>query len=254
MGTATEVVWDVHGPTPNPEWQRRLDQIAPPGLNIQSLHLYWEPGYAWQPIERWMVGRLWPRHKLPTYIERRWLDGPNPATLGYWDKKASEWVSLAPPISRRQWAVWQKTQCFMDPYWVVQGSGVGHKYRLSRQEAIVSALHGGQKDTPAPGELPYAEPDERMFGLLAQEDLVRKHLMGLNWVERNGGKQTPQQAALNEHMRDQVWNWLSQQAGEWAEQLSAHAYKDVWESAPVANNDPSEQAESLRSRMANITL
>lgn len=242
----TRVTWDVHGPTPDPLWQARLDTIAPPGLSVQHLHLYWEPGYAWSPVERWMVGRVWPRHKLPVYMERRWLDGPNPATLGYWDKKEKKWVSLAPPISRRQWKFWQEHQKLLEPYWVVQGNGAGHKYRYTRQEQVVSRIHGNSGEPPAPGELCYAEPDSRMFVLLAQNDMVRQHLMGLNWVERKGSRVTEAEAKLTEHMRSQVWGWLSAQASEMAEIAASHSLRALWENAPVHDDGPSYNELSAR--------
>lgn len=229
--------WDAEGPEPDPRWQEELDRLFPPREGVGGLHIYWEPGYGWHrnpfidrshsmPVERWIIGRVMPRHFVPPYLDRRWFEGPDPAGLGYWDRKEDRWVSLSPPITRKQWAYWQEHQAVIQPYWVLQGDKGGHQYRLNRHESMVSRMHGGPRDTPAPGELPYAEPDRRTFGMLALRDRVRMNVATLGFIEANAERLKREERALAAEARKQVWNFLSQQFGEVASMVASKSFED----------------------------
>jgi hypothetical protein len=244
---AAAVTWDVQGPTPEPWWQAELDRLAPPGQGLQSLFLYWEPGYAWEPVERWIVGRVWPKYLVPLHLQRAWFEGPNPATEGYWDRKSATWVPTGAGrfISRRQWQFWQDHKQVLEPYWVIQGTGAGHRYRLTHPERVISRVHGGPPEAPAPGDLPYATMDMRTLGLLGQRDRMRMHLNTLQHLEREGERLDPEDAMALDAMRSEVWGWLSQQAGEWAEMAASQAARGLWDNAPsLSKEDARRRAEA----------
>jgi hypothetical protein len=75
-------------------------------------------------------------------------------------------------------------------------------------------------------------------------------------VERQGQAITAGEAKLGEHMREQVWGWLSAQAGEWAEHLSSQTTRQVWETAPVQDDGPSfkELADKRKDDFVNTPL
>ena len=255
MGTATvRVGWGPEGPTPQPWWQRELDRIAEPGGNLQWLHLYWEPGYAWEPVERWVVGTVLPPAFVPGW-KHQMFQGPDPATLGYWNKKTRRWVSLAPPITRRQWRFYRQSGgCVIDPYWIVQGTRGGHLRRWDRATQVLSGVYGGPKAPPVPGDLCYAVPDMRTFGLLAKRDRIRMHLTSLDVVERGGVELTEDEHKALGTMRAEVLDWLKAQSGEWADMASSQACGAMWDGQsvePGADRALHDQMERMEDEFLN---
>lgn len=247
------IAWE--GPTPNPRWQRELDRLFPPGGSLESLRIYWEPGYPWQRVERWMIGTVMPAESIPGFY-RGIFNCPNPGVLGEWDSRVDPhtgapigWCYRGPPITRRQWKFFRATGCLLKPYWVVQGEGVGHKYKMSRPEQVISRIHDGPGEMPTPGDLPYAEPDARTWAAIAMRDRVRNHLMSLenfeHIVEREGRKVTKAEAKALDAMRDEIWNWLCSQSAEIAEIAASQTLKPLWDNAPSDPGPTVEEREEV---------
>lgn len=207
-------------PWQNPEWQRRIDQIAPPGGRLSWLHLYWEEGYPWEPCGRWMIGQVIPQASIAPAI-RELLDGPNPADHGHFENDefgVRRWVTDLPGVSRRQWRFYRETGGYLRPYWVVQGTHGGHRYQFTHVERSIIRMNGGNPEPPYPGQLCYAEPDERTYAELGKRDMLRKFAYGVNYMEGARIREGWERSGLQE-MRKEVWNALSEQVKGYASEM-----------------------------------
>ena len=236
------------GPIPDPRWQEELDLIAPPGGRLSWLHLYWEPGDTWEPIHRWFVGQVVPQPNIPPmYLE--WFEGPNPRTMGYLDREHNQWISFAPPISKRQWEYYQKTKCLLIPHWVIQGTEGGHKYRFNSVEQKILKLKGKDPTPWAPGDLPYAAPDERTFKKLLEADLMRRFQYTTNYLENTEQRLKDDERALLVEMRERVWNWLGEQVREPSSKIAhlqrKNEFPDLPKSDPLLDKKHEELEEQF---------
>lgn len=210
-------------PWQDPEWQRRLDQIAPPGGKLSYLHLYWEPGYEWEPIGRWMIGQVIPNANIAPAI-RELLDGPNPADHGHFEMDEygkRRWVTDLPGVSRRQWHFYRDHGGYLRPYWVVQGTKGGHRYQFTHAERSIIRLNGGNPEPPAPGDLCYAVPDERTFAELGKRDMLSKYVYAVDYMEKEATRKRLDESERRgmEEMRKQVWDSLADQVGGYASEM-----------------------------------
>jgi hypothetical protein len=195
---------------PDPEWGRALAVVAPPSERISWLKLVWEPGDVWQPVHRWMVYQMVPRSAV-NEMQRGYLEGPNPRTQGGFDRVLGRFMSRAAPISMRQWLLWRETGALGIPYWVVEGDGGGHRYRLDQVEEQVIALHGEGKKLPAPGDLPYAPFDWRALDRLYHLDRIRAYKNCLAFWERSPTALEADERDAREAFRWDLWKWLETQ-------------------------------------------
>lgn len=207
-------------PWQDPTWQKELDRIAPEEEGVR-LHLYWEEGFPWEPINRWMIGTV---SNQISPLWREILEGPDPRTMGRYDAVKGEFLSAA-LCSRRQWDYYQKTGHLLERYWVVQGSRGGHRYQYSQVESRISAIHGGPAQPPHPSDLPYSVPNAVTF-----ESLTNIHALLLDIAvietKENGLLAADEKGAL-EIMRRDVWNWMSDQIEESTEELAFHLKGDM---------------------------
>lgn len=207
-------------PYQDPAWQAELDILSPPNGKLTWLHLYWEPGFPWEHVGRWMIGQVSPPDRVPD-VFRDLLEGPNPANFGM--LVDGEWVSLLPGISRRQWHFYRDTGCLIKPYWVVQGKRGGHKLNMTHSEERIIELKGGVPKPPAPGDLPYAAPDRRTFNMLAKLDMVRGHNFMVDFLENSEERLSAMEKNGLIAMREMLWNdWLEPMCGEWGDEIGFH--------------------------------
>ncbi|KKL87672.1 hypothetical protein LCGC14_1932390 [marine sediment metagenome] len=219
-----------HRPLPapyqDPTWQQQLDAIAPhDGTDDVWLHLYWEEGYPWEPINRWMIGKVLTRIPL---MFRDALEGPDPRTQGHYDEIERVFKTKA-SCSRRQWDYFQKTGHMLQSYWVVQGGKGGHRVDYNQVEGRISALHGGPQQPPRPGDLQYQAPNQITFEALTN---IRA-LLGAQAIIRSGEGTVlaaDEKRGL-ETMRGDVWNWMKEQMEESCDELAFHM-KDEMHMAP----------------------
>lgn len=177
---------------PRQEWLEALERIAPRNEQIPWLHIYFEPGETWDPVQRWMIREMDPGLQFYDAEEIAMYRGPSPRTMGYWaiDGTNRRWKSEAPPgFSLRKWELFRQYQCMSRRVWVVQGPDGGHPFELSQAEqAFLQAAGLPGSDTPAPGALPYSEPDARTWTRLAEYDRLRKWEDAITWNERRENK------------------------------------------------------------------
>ena len=218
-------------PYQNPHWQQELDRIAPgDGGDGVLLHLYWEEGYPWEPINRWMIGTV--NTRVPDFF-REALEGPDPRTQGHYDEVLKVFKTSA-ACSRRQWDYYQHTGHHLETYWVCQGSRGGHRYVFNQTEGRLAVMNGYDAQPPRPGDLGYITPNEITFDALRN---IRALFVDQAIIEDKEN----QILAANEReglveLRRAVWNWLSDGLEESCDEL-AFALKSDMHMAPDGDSN-----------------
>jgi hypothetical protein len=198
------------GPYLEPWWQAELDTIAPPGTRLSWLKMVWVAGDAHEPINRWVIHQMMPLDRTPGMV-RDDLLGPSPRVRGRYDQVLKRFIPDPNcNISFQQWQLFQDTRCWARPYWIVQGSGGGHKKSFNRVESVISRMHGGPKEPPSAGDLPYAAPDHRTFRQIAELDLMRTYGYLL---DRDNSKEQHERFTEDQKnaMSARIWKWLEGQ-------------------------------------------
>ena len=176
IASAVRYGWDAAGPTPDPAWQRELDRIAPrTEYGHDWLLLRWEPGDFWDPIERWTLWTMRPESRIDTG-KLRMFYGPNPRSLNQYDERTGRLIvhDNTIGISYQSWSLFQQYHCEARLYWIIQGSAGGHLKQFDDVQTALSIMSGGPEQPPIPGELPYAEPDNRVWEKIRALDVVMK--------------------------------------------------------------------------------
>lgn len=250
--------------TPRPEWQEELDRLAPPAASVSSLRITWLPGDHWDPIERWVIWQVYPEGIVP-HIAREALHGPHPRSQGHacfpringkkgcdcgafppWYTWKHRWTGGPPSaagVSKWTYELYQATGRFHRLYWIVQGGFGGHRYKYTPQESRVSVLHGGPEQPPAPGELPYAEPDHRTFARIGAADQLRRWRGVKDFTARDGRDLDRLEAAQSDAYQEQLWAWLDGQLGEPADKLRFELRRRSEIPRPKAGTKASQQDE-----------
>lgn len=231
---------------PDPEWDRLLALVAPPSQNLSHLRIFWEPGDSWEPIHRWFIWQMRPIGKTnPEMLHA--LKGPHPRSTGHFcapgqckcPKKLGIWRDSANPMLDRQtYEIFQKTGLYGTRWWVIQGHGGGHKYRMDPLESRISKMNGGPKDTPVPGALPYADFDMRTLWKIAALDRLRLYKGLIRYCDRKHEALDSEEAEAKVEAQAQVWNWLKSQTDQTYESIS----KKQWgEFRSAMKNAPGEK-------------
>src|SRR5687768_14939867 len=110
-------------------WRQDLAQVSPPLDQLSYLHLRWEPGDPWNPVNRWVIWQLLPIERTnPEYLKE--LNGPHPRSTGLYDEIAERWVGgTCKLIDLGTYELFRETGRYGRRWWVVQGSKGGHRYR-----------------------------------------------------------------------------------------------------------------------------
>lgn len=164
------------------EWERRLAEFSPQTNRFTWLKIIWEQGYAWEPVERYMVYQMVPAHAVDPEILEQLQDPHPPSKHGnYYDSHFDNGDGttgkfiLNPDclITERAWNMYRETGCWGRPYWVIQGTNGGHKRWFSKNEKKLLRLLGLPDEPAAPGDLPYAEFDEKCEANLRLVDVLK---------------------------------------------------------------------------------
>lgn len=227
-------------------WERSLWTIAPPSNFLSWLKLRWESGDQWEPIQRWMIWQMrHPKFVRPDLLAE--LKGPSPRSKGHYcgagyclcPVKKNAWRGgAARQIDYAQWKLFQETGHYGTRWWCIQGSHGGHRHRLTPIEAKISRINRGPSDTPAPGDLPYADYDLRTFRKVAQLDRVRMWKGVAEYAERNHDTMDQEEQDEATQARWALWQWLESQVKQSVDgmgKIGANALKDA---APRLLDDP----------------
>lgn len=234
-------------PFQDPEWQKRLDQLATPGGRLSWLQVAWEPGYENEPVDRWMIDQIIPSASIAPAI-RELLDGPNPADHGHYEADEygkRRWITDLPGVSGRQWAFYRETGNYLRPYWVVQGKNGGHRYQWTHAERSIIRLNGGNPEPPYPGQLCYATPDERTFSEIAKRDMLKKFVYGVDYMDKQGVRlREAWEEKATEEMRKHVWDSISDQVKGYSDELEFHL-RPIMDDAPRSYERIDKKTEEL---------
>lgn len=187
-------IFDREGPSGVAEaTNRELASYTPRDRGLPYLYCYWEPGEPWAPVERFVIGEAFPRALLVAEHnfmvasgvpedETRFaeLNGPSPRDGAYYDKvlrrlvfridgrdpETGQAIEYKPTFTFRQWRFWRELGALVNPVWIVQGEGGGHKRRFSGFDELMLRMVRRHPHAPPPGALPYARPDRRTFEAL----------------------------------------------------------------------------------------
>jgi hypothetical protein len=252
-----------HDWEPRPEWQAMLDAIAPPATRVPWLKLVWLAGEVYEPIQRWaiyemipnlgLLGPKRPGEKREETILGEFMDHPPPRWRGKWVEDpdvagGKRWQSES-LVSRLQYELFQQTRCAPSLLWIVQGANGGHLYTLPPHANAVWEREAGQS-WPAPGDLPYAEPDVRTFTALLERDRLRRweERVG-HWERRYGARdgsidweraiyskgQTLQEEMIE--LRHSSMRWLDEQMYQVQQTLSLKEAQEALDQAPSEDGD-----------------
>lgn len=229
----------------DPRWQEMLDGITPRNTGLSWLWLEWEPGDLWEPVQRWFIWQMRPVARTNPEILHA-LKGPNPRSRGHYcapgwcncPKNTGLWRDSANPlVDRMTWEVFQKTGCYGTRWWAIQGNRGGHKYRMDPLESRISRMHGGPKDTPIPGDLPYAELDLRTVNKIAQLDRLKVHKGVIRYCDRKHEQMDQEEQQAKLEAQAEVWKWLQSQTEQTYDSISKKDWKEFREAIPVAVGD-----------------
>lgn len=193
--------------------QAELDRFFPRNSVISWLLADWLSDDAGDPIERFVVYQMVPESKV--HAEMRYaLNGPHPWTLGHW--RFGKWRSSAQPgLTARKWELWRRHRAEARLFWIVQGSGGGHRYRVNDPtEMKIRRQNGLPPDTPSPGALPFAPLDWRVYDNLLDLDQVRRFVYAAEFANRSPGQLEAQERDAAEDARRALVKWWGRQVDE----------------------------------------
>ena len=202
-----------------PEWQAELDRLFPRSDCLSWLLLDYMADDKGDPIERYVIYQMVPQSTILPGM-RAALEGPHPDTLWEWRlhpiKKVMQRHSTAPlGLTVRKWELYQQYKAEARLFWIIQGSGGGHKYRVTdTTERKVRQMCGLSADTPAPGDLPFAAFDWRVCDNLLDLDDVRQYTAVANLLERDAETMDRDERNAAEDARKALLRWWSKQVDE----------------------------------------
>jgi len=210
----------------DPAWEEKLEELTPRSDRLSYLTIRWHPGSMraarqfqgvtkrraeWIPVERWIIYNVVPDPRkyppmlfAPFRLSELNSEGFCRPVLDL-DRKA---------MDANQWAIYQETGRYAQPYWVVQGERGGHKRNYTQVESRISLFHKGPGDPPAMGELCYAEPDTRTWEKLATLDLARMWTHSLALYDRKPELFDQLEQEAMKDYRALLWDWMDEKAYE----------------------------------------
>ena len=244
----------------DPAWQEELEQLAPRIGNSNWLKIHWFAGWDYEPVQRWRIFEMVPKLSVVPQEILQDLKGLSPRhpDNGKWvtpgfqvlqeEQDTKRWYSWS-SVDFDQWTLFQETQCFAVPVWIIQGDKGGHRWRLSPAEIGILEESGIKSpELPLPGDLPYADYDRRTFTQLAEFDRLRKWNMTTSWDDRGMNKtvaglwvrgeriaaEQEYNKALMKHLEGQVENAVGQMSRQ-----SLPGFSDL----PTREDNRDEDAE-----------
>lgn len=234
-------------------WRQELAQVSPPLDQLSYLHLRWEPGDPWNPVERWVLWHMLPIERTNPDILKE-LQGPHPRSTGHacYDEgpclcefKANRWIDgQCKLIDLGTWELFRETGRYGRRWWVVQGSKGGHRYRLTEAERQVWKTLTMTDDTPAPGDLPYAPFDQRVLNQVKGLDEKTRWLAVMSYGHKNVHQLDLEEKQEVEMAKQAVAKWFEHQMEEVADEYGS-LLKRVTEDFTPTRFDPAIE-QSLR--------
>lgn len=209
-------------------WQSELDALFPPCDRLSHIIVRWEAGDLWQPIQRWTLWQVQdPMTSILPPMVRTALQGAHPRSSGHYcasgfnpvtgqlwcmcPMKANRWRGGANAfVDRATWELFTETGLYGRRWWTIQGRKGGHRFQWdpSEMEARLSEMHGGPRQTPAPGDLPFAPFDQRVLDRIAPLDKVRAWSKMVDFATRHPDQLDAEEDAEAEQFKKALWQHL----------------------------------------------
>jgi hypothetical protein len=200
-----------HRPVPR-AWQEQLDQLTPARELAPWLQLAWLSGDPWETstlpdgsthagVQRWAIYEMVPLRVWWGLIQAQRakgakdleilefailtaLEGPNPRDLGHYDTVLQKYITEA-EVTRQEWELYREHKAVPKLFWIIQGNAGGHRRHYTRAEQRLLELAQLPTDPPSPGDLPYAEFDNRTLAMVRRYDRInrRKGYLGNSEAE-----------------------------------------------------------------------
>jgi hypothetical protein len=189
-----------HRPVPR-AWQEQLDVLTPAREMAPWLQLAWLSGDPWETstlpdgtthagVQRWAIYEMVPLRIWIGLIQAQRargmkddqileacilaaLQGPNPRDLGHYDEVLGKFITDA-EVTRQEWELFREHKAVPKLFWILQGSGGGHRRHFTPLERKYLELAGLPAEPPSPGDLPYAEFDNRVLEMVRRRDRLQR--------------------------------------------------------------------------------
>ena len=155
---------------------RALARLAPRVDRASHLVCFWESGTPATPVQRYEIYEATPIALVGPWKLRAFHADP----VCRCAFEAAE-LSACPrcggmqsPGRQRIADYLHRTECLALPFWIVQGEHGGHRHRHTETEKSWARLMGLPEDPPAPGDLPFVLPDERVWRKIRQYDRTKR--------------------------------------------------------------------------------
>lgn len=212
-----------------PEFVARLREVDPIRDAVSYLEPVWHDG-----AERWVLYEMVPAYDtqfgptVPIAILNE-LKGTDPDTI----------PETCPLISHRQWLLYQTTQRWARPSWLVQGSKGGHLAVYDPPTVKLCEYLQRPVSPPALGDLPYAPLDERVItGVMRMNKLVaaQNDLDAFRRVNTGDGAKKLYHQRLRDARAEYI-KFLDDQFDDCAQDFGSALAKGELDDAPVTDVD-----------------
>jgi hypothetical protein len=208
-------------------WEDWMSEYSPPTDRFKWLKIIHEQGYPWEPIDRFIIYEMLPvkvmdtgEGLLPEILAQ--LQHPQPPSeMGnYYDHALGEFVRNEDClITERAWHLYRETGAWGRPYWVIQGTKGGHKRWFSQIEQQLLRAAGLPHQPPEPGDLPFAEFDDRVKKQLHNQDMLRSVHVRLKGTKQqmvavNALRQERMERELRENLVKFLYSQVADIAGD----------------------------------------
>lgn len=214
-----------------PEWERRLREISPVSDKHSWLAFRW-----FDEAQRWVLYDCLPIR----FVD----DNEKIADLGGPDPESPEGEDIL--VSRYQQQMYRQHRVLANPCWVIQGTKGGHHAAYTKAMIEDHRALGLRTEPPKPGDLPYADFDERVVTQLVEmSKLVRfKNDFG-EFKRRYGSVEGQKREAANalRAAREKYVKWINSQFEDGDDELIAGYRKGDLSDAPRTTDDFVEKDE-----------
>jgi hypothetical protein len=227
---AEDVVIRKHRDVP-PEWERRLREISP----ISDVHSWL--AFRWfDEAQRWLLYECVPIRFIldETLIED--LGGPDP------DTDAGKDIL----VSRYQQEMFRNHRVHARPCWVIQGTRGGHHAAYDKATQEDHRAMGLPPEPPKPGQLPYADFDERVVAQLVEMSKLVRFKNDFGEFKRRFGSvdgQKREAAKALRAAREKYVRFINSQFEDGDEEFKTAYRQGAFEDAPRSNDDYVEANE-----------
>lgn len=148
--------WDRE---PDPRWVRQLREMTPPQEHLSHLTIRWMPLAKRRLAQRWVIFECIPfQYALPY--------------LGH----LTDEDLVLDPVLAWSWDYCLRHNAFPIPFWVCQGSPMGHPVNYNVIEKAQSSVGLLPSQPPMIGQLAYSEPSDLTWEAIRRRSTITRKL------------------------------------------------------------------------------